>query len=344
MNLRDFYKFTAQDSANAVIFTPTVDQRGVISWSNNAGLENPADVNIMGPDGKSAYQIWLSLGNSGSEADFIASLRGPDGKSAYQSWLEAGNSGSEADFVASLVGPAGKSAYQSWLDAGNIGSEATFVESLKGEPGKQGPVGKSTYQIWLELGNSGTPEDFIASLRGATGASAYEVWLANGNEGSEIDFLNSLKGKDGGKGGYLVWLDVSDVNEDGYYWDYPIPGTPTYSLMLKRPVSDQALFIDLEGALAEDFSSKIVSFSSANEEDRKAVQVFNGASWIDHPEHGMGAPFNEQPVKILLAKFAEFGSSYFLRYRWNIPTRRVTTNWVSIAIPSYTGIEKEENV
>lgn len=344
MNLRDFYKFIPQDAANSVVFTPTVDQHGIISWSNNGGLENPAPVSIMGPTGASAYEIWLANGHQGTQIDFIASLQGPDGKSAYQSWLDSGNSGSEQDFVLSLVGPTGKSAYEIWLELGNIGSEEVFITSLKGEIGEQGPTGKSAYQIWLELGNSGSQDDFIASLKGATGASAYEVWLANGNEGSEVDFLNSLKGKDGGKGGYLVWLDADDAAEDGYHWDYPIPGTPTYNLMLQRPVSDLALFIDLEGALTEDFSSNIISFSSTNPEDRKLVSVFNGTSWVEHPERGMGTPFDEQPVKILLSKFAEFGSTYFIRYRWNIPARGITSNWVSIAIPSYTGVEKEESI
>lgn len=33
-----------------------------------------------GSDGKSAYQIWLDAGNSGTEADFLASLKGADGR------------------------------------------------------------------------------------------------------------------------------------------------------------------------------------------------------------------------------------------------------------------------
>jgi hypothetical protein len=69
-----------------------------------------------GVDGKSAYQTWLELGNTGTEADFIASLQGSDGtdgadgtigKSAYQTWLELGNTGTEADFIASLQGSDG---------------------------------------------------------------------------------------------------------------------------------------------------------------------------------------------------------------------------------------------
>lgn len=34
---------------------------------------------MEGVEGKSAYQIWLGLGNRGSESDFIASLKGPKG-------------------------------------------------------------------------------------------------------------------------------------------------------------------------------------------------------------------------------------------------------------------------
>ena len=70
-----------------------------------------------GPTGKSAYQVWLSAGNTGTEADYLASLiglpgkdgkDGKDGKSAYQEWLDAGNTGTQADFLASLKGADGK--------------------------------------------------------------------------------------------------------------------------------------------------------------------------------------------------------------------------------------------
>lgn len=72
-------------------------------------------------------------------------LKGKDGKSAYQIWLEQGNSGTEADFLKSLEGKPGytpqknvdyfdgKSAYEIWIANGNIGSEAEFLESLKGD-------------------------------------------------------------------------------------------------------------------------------------------------------------------------------------------------------------------
>lgn len=58
-----------------------------------------------GADGKSAYEVWLSEGNEGTEDDFFRSLQGPKGdtgKSAYESWLSQGNEGSETEFVESL--------------------------------------------------------------------------------------------------------------------------------------------------------------------------------------------------------------------------------------------------
>ena len=63
---------------------------------------------IGGPtpeDGLSAYQIWLNLGNIGTEQDFIDSLHGANGQpgangaSAYQVWLANGHTGSQNDFL-----------------------------------------------------------------------------------------------------------------------------------------------------------------------------------------------------------------------------------------------------
>ena len=38
--------------ANGTTFTPTVSSAGVLSWSNNGGLNNPTSVNIKGPQGE----------------------------------------------------------------------------------------------------------------------------------------------------------------------------------------------------------------------------------------------------------------------------------------------------
>ena len=43
---------TGARGANGTTFTPTVSSAGVLSWSNNGGLNNPTSVNIKGPQGE----------------------------------------------------------------------------------------------------------------------------------------------------------------------------------------------------------------------------------------------------------------------------------------------------
>ena len=52
------------------------------SGQNGAPGQNgtPGQDGAPGQDGKSAYEIWLEAGNTGTEADFLASLRGQDGQ------------------------------------------------------------------------------------------------------------------------------------------------------------------------------------------------------------------------------------------------------------------------
>ena len=101
--------------------------------------------------GRSAYDLWLSLGNKGTEQDFINSLKG-----------EKGDKGD---------GGTGQSAYDVWLGLGNTGTKQDFINSLKGDKGDKGDVNivNSVYDIWLELGNEGTKQDFINSLKGEKG-------------------------------------------------------------------------------------------------------------------------------------------------------------------------------
>ena len=156
-------------NADQIHTDPEIDFHGCFGWSMGFFMN---DYNFMlqetfepevpgteyryyGPQGKSAYQVWLDLGNTGSEADFILSLKGPSGDDS------------------TVPGPTGKSAYQVWLELGNTGSEADFILSLKGPSGDYstvpGPTGKSAYQVWLGLGNTGSEADFILSLKGPQG-------------------------------------------------------------------------------------------------------------------------------------------------------------------------------
>ena len=152
--------------------------------------------NVYGNIGKkncglSAYEIWLGLGNTGSEQDFLDSLKGGStegtpGKSAYESWLELGNIGSEADFLLTLKGEKGDTG-----PAGPQGAQgSTGPQGPQGATGPAGPSGgtgaqgKSAYQIWLELGNSGSEADFIASLKGDKGDKGDKGETGSSGDGS----------------------------------------------------------------------------------------------------------------------------------------------------------------
>ena len=73
-----------KDGKNGVIFTPSVDVNGNISWANDGGLANPATRNIMGPAGKDGDT-------------------GPAGPGAFEKAVEAGYTGTEDTFYAALT-------------------------------------------------------------------------------------------------------------------------------------------------------------------------------------------------------------------------------------------------
>ena len=190
------------------------------------GPEGPAGID--GQDGLSAYEVWISQGNTGTEQDFLNGVIGPqgpagndgvngidgqngqDGLSAYETWLSQGNTGTEADFLNGITGPQGP-----------VGTNG-----VDGTNGQDGQDGSSAYEIWLAQGNTGTEADFINGITGPAGndgvdgvdgLSAYEVWLAQGNTGTEADFLNGIAGPQGSAGvngidgadglsAYEVWL------------------------------------------------------------------------------------------------------------------------------------------
>lgn len=180
-----------------------------------------------GVDGKSAYELWLDQGNTGTIQDFLTSLEGDDGLSAYEIALINGFVGTEVQWLQSLIGQQGLSAYQIWLQQGNVGSVQDFLDSLIGEDGYtpiknidyfDGANGDSAYQIWLDLGNVGTPQDFINSLQGDDGQAGSVVTIGTNNNWfiDNVDTGVKAVGEDG-LDGYtpIKGIDYFD-GTDGY--------------------------------------------------------------------------------------------------------------------------------
>ena len=92
-----------------------------------------------GTDGLSAYQVWLNLGNTGTEAAFIASLTGPAGTNgATGPQGLTGATGPQGDQgIQGLAGPQGPAG----VDGATGANGATGPQGPQGEQGHQGPAG-----------------------------------------------------------------------------------------------------------------------------------------------------------------------------------------------------------
>jgi hypothetical protein len=138
-------------------------QRGPIGPQGPKG-----DTGLTGPQGIAGAQG--TTGPQGSQGPI-----GSPGSSAYQVWLSEGNVGTETAFLNSLVGPQGPVG-----PAGPAGSAgAGGVNGVDGAQGVQGPTGNpglSAYEIWLNEGNSGNEQAFLDSIAQAA-LPTFGLWI-----------------------------------------------------------------------------------------------------------------------------------------------------------------------
>ena len=103
-----------EDGKDGVTFTPSVSETGVLSWTNDGGLENPASVSIRGPAGAQGPQG--DTGPQGPKGDTGATgpqgpqgktgpqgPAGADGQSAYAAAQAGGYTDTQANFYADLA-------------------------------------------------------------------------------------------------------------------------------------------------------------------------------------------------------------------------------------------------
>ncbi|CAB4571002.1 unannotated protein [freshwater metagenome] len=212
---------------------------GVVGPAGEAGPSGATGQ--VGPAGLSAYDLWLTVGNTGSLQDFLDSLVGV---SSPPSQEFIGSNG-----VTGPTGPQGSSAYQLWLEAGNSGSPQQFLESLQGLGGEDGAAGLSAYDLWVLSGNVGTIDDFFDSLVGLTGAqgnSAFDVWVNNGGVGGVSVFLESLRGATGpaGAAGPQGTCTPGDTGPTGAAGATGAPGLSAYEVWkLSGHAGSEELFL-----------------------------------------------------------------------------------------------------
>ena len=82
---------------------------------------------LLGPEGKSAYDVAKANGFPGTEAEWLVSLTGKNGDSAYDIAVQSGFTGSKEDWLRSLIGtPGGAGA------AGVAGTGVTVTNEASG--------------------------------------------------------------------------------------------------------------------------------------------------------------------------------------------------------------------
>jgi hypothetical protein len=172
---------------NGATFTPQVSNDGVLSWTNDRGLENPHPINIKGKKGDQGERGERGLqGEQGLQG--LQGLKGDTGQKGDKG--ERGEQGIQG--IQGLKGDRGEDGYTpkkgiDYFDGKDgisvthewngtklqvTSASGTSSEDLKGQQGEQGikgeqgpqgdvgPQGKSAYEYAQQYGFMGTEEEF----------------------------------------------------------------------------------------------------------------------------------------------------------------------------------------
>lgn len=183
MNARVFTGATdiADGLSGIVPVAPIADRNKVLGADGSWKELTAGPKGDQGDAGPSAYDVAVTNGFEGTEAEWLASLQGAPGTPGAAG--EAGEAGTPG--TPGATGADGLSAYQVAVAAGFEGDTDEWLLSLKGEqgpagtpgaPGEQGPAGTTTWAgitdkpSWTET--TGTAGQVLTS----TGASTAPIW------------------------------------------------------------------------------------------------------------------------------------------------------------------------
>ena len=146
-------EITVEDISSSILQEAVEAANSAAERANDAAAaaEHMVDIHTGpagadGADGKSAYELAVDEGYTGTEEEWLASLHGADGTD--------GTDGTD-----------GKSAYEIAVDEGFVGTEEQWLASLKGEQGNTG----SSVDYPFELVNNRTTDDATKGLSAAEG-------------------------------------------------------------------------------------------------------------------------------------------------------------------------------
>lgn len=159
--------------ADPVIYTPTVNEDGTISWTNNGGLPNPEPVDIKGEDGEPGEGVPAG----GTAGQVLAKASGAD----YDTeWVNGGSGGQGTTFTPSVS----QEGVISWTNNGGLPNpEPVNIKGPTGETGATGATGATGPQG--EAGE-GVPAGGLAGqvLKKQSDSDYDTIWANSGGGGS----------------------------------------------------------------------------------------------------------------------------------------------------------------
>lgn len=196
-NAQEYAKKAKDISENVNVFIPAVDTDGTLTWTNKAGLANPAAVNIKGPQGVQ--------GEKGEPGTGITIKGKYDSLSALQAAHPKADEGDAYMAGVNLYVWNGSA----WIDCGNVQGPqgARGEKGEKGDTGSQGPQGVQGLQgLQGPAGNAATIT--IGSVTTSAPGTSAQVTNSGTSSAVVLDFVLP-KGKDGADGGVTVDEELS---------------------------------------------------------------------------------------------------------------------------------------
>ena len=180
----------------------------------------------------------------------VASGGGGSGKSAYDIAVENGFSGTEEEWLASLVGAQGEPGLEG--PQGEVGPQGP-----QGDTGLNGDDGLSAYEIAVDNGFVGTEAEWLASLQAAP-----TIYESNGTEIGSFDRVNFVGGTvsedpsgtlrvqlpSGGGGSLDIKDEYQDVTTSAESINFI---GPNVRVVPRTPMSEWAALSDVEPSLLE---------------------------------------------------------------------------------------------
>lgn len=221
---------TGGEGNDGVIFIPSVSEDGIISWTNNGGLNNPTEVNIKGPQGETGAKgdtgaqgpqgevgahfipsvdnegnlSWTN--NGGLDNPSTVNIKGPQGNPGQD-----GTNGTDGENGATFTPSVNSNGDLSWTNDKGLSNPATVnIRGPQGAQGNPGPAGQNGADATVNGVNTLTIEA-TGGLTGTQSGNTYSI------SGENLPYLKTTGGTLTGNltGQHLTgtWLQSTAVYE-----------------------------------------------------------------------------------------------------------------------------------